>query len=62
MPAKIYDIKTKKEITAEEAAELLQKAIKEGKWEVAAYYNRLLARLILDELRARGGGAPAVSS
>ena len=58
MPQKIYDIKTEKEITAKEASELLSKAIKEGKWEVAAYYNRLLARLIIEELRiARGGQA-----
>ena len=62
MPAKIYDIKTEKEITADEAAELLLKATKEGKWEVAAYYNRLLARLILDELRAKRGGSPAPTS
>ena len=56
---KIYDIKLEKEITTEEAAKQLEKAIREGKWEVAAYYNRLLARLIIEELRGKrlGGGA-----
>ncbi len=53
MPVKIFDIKSEKEISAEEAAELLKQAISKQKWEVAAYYNRLLARLLVEELREK---------
>jgi len=61
MPQKIYDVRLDREITTEEAAELLKRAIEEGKWRLAAYYNQLLARLIIEELRAAGGGGTATS-
>jgi len=51
---KVYDIKTEKELSPEEIAEQLQKAVKAGKWRVAAYYNQLMARAIIEELRAKG--------
>ncbi len=51
---KVYDIKSEKELTPSEIAEELSKAVKAGKWRVAAYYNQLLARAIIEELRARG--------
>ncbi len=50
---KVYDIKTEKELTPEEIADQLHKAVKAGKWRVAAYYNQLMARAIIEELRAR---------
>jgi len=52
---KVYDIKTEKDLTPEEVAEQLYNAVKKGKWRVAAYYNQLLARAIIEELRAKSG-------
>jgi len=61
MPAKLYDIKTEREVTLAEAAEMLLKAIKEGKLPVAAYYNRLVARLLIEEMRERQRGGAGAS-
>ena len=51
--AKIFDIKLEKEITLDEAVEQLKKAIQENKLEVAAYYNRLVTQLLVQELREK---------
>lgn len=40
----VFDVKTEKELTAEEIAELILKYVKEKNWIIASYYTRLLAR------------------
>ena len=60
--AKVYDVRLDKEITTQEASQLLKDAIEKGKWRIAAYYNQLLARLIIEELRAAQGGGKSPTS
>lgn len=60
--AKVYDVVQDREVTTQEVSQLLKEAIEQGKWKRAAYYNQLLARLIIEELRAAQGGGGATSS
>lgn len=48
----VFDVKTEKQLTAEELAELVAKYVKEKNWVIAAYYTRLLAREIASQMRA----------
>ena len=54
----VYDVKTEKQLTAEEIVDLLAKYVKEKNWIIAAYYTRLLAREIASQLRGQRPPTP----
>ena len=54
----VFDVKMEKELTAEEIVEQLAKYVREKNWVIAAYYTRLLAREIANQMRGRRPPAP----
>lgn len=54
----VYDVKTEKQLTAEEIVKLLEKYVKEKNWIIAAYYTRLLAREIASQMRGQRPPTP----
>ncbi len=47
----VFDVKTEKELNAQELADLVKQYVDKKNWVIAAYYVRLLAREIASEMR-----------